>query len=880
MGWMARWWRRIGDLIRFDREARDVEEEMRFHIDMETRDLMASGVPPAEAARRARLSFGGVERHREGVREARGSVWLDDLRRDAAYAVRSLSRSSGFTLAAVCVLSLGIGATSAVFGVVRNVLLDPLPYPESDRLVRVWNAAPDRGADRIGFSVPDQRDWAEAAPNVTALAAWTTILGDVVLSGEGPAEEIRTAYVAGDFFGVFGVPAALGRTLRPAEEEGANRVVVFSHGYWTRRFGADPSLLGRTLTLDEQPFEVVGVMPAGFAAPSDDTDAWVFLSTVSQSSVPWRLRSVRFLSAAARLAPDVDPTTARAGFAALASGLAAAYPDDNAGLTGAAVVPLRETLVGDVRASLWVAFGAVGLLLLLACANVANLLLARGSARRVEMALRSSLGASRGRLLRQLLTESALLGVLGGAGGVAVALGLTAVFRQRGGAILPRSGELGVDAGVLAFAAGLAWITTMAVGGVPALRSARVGTASELRRGGAGGGGTTGAALRRTLVTAEVGLALVLVTGSVLLARSVVRLQAVDVGFEPASVAAMTLTLSTDRYPERDDYMAFYRAILEGVERIPGVQAVGSIRRLPLRGGGEQWGLAIPGIFEPGPEDDGDVEIVHVGGDLFEALGIELLAGRAFEAGDDAQAEGVVVVDRTFADTYLPVTEPVGRAVVLAGGEYRIIGVVEGIRNRDPRQPPSPTVYVHQEQNARVGMAIVARVVDDPAVILPELRAVVQTLDPGQPVTEITLAASVLREATALPRLLAGLFGSFAGLAGLLAGLGIYGVVSYAVRQKRHETSLRIALGADRSRVVRGVLRSSMAPVLAGIVGGVVGAITLARVLEAVLFGVGTLEWTAYAASIGALLVVAAAATLVPALRAARAHPMEVLRGE
>jgi predicted permease len=591
---------------------------------------------------------------------------------------------------------------------------------------------------------------------------------------------------------------------------------------------------------------------------------------------------VRFLNGVGRLAPGVSIERAREELAAVAAGVAEENPESNETLVGASVVPLRDVLVGDVQAALWVTLGAVGLILLIACANVANLLLARGRGRRSEVAVRMSLGAGRRRIVRQLLAESLVLGLTGGLAGVGLAFLSIRVFLSRAGDLLPRSGEVGLDASVLAFALGLTGLTTVLFGVLPALRAAGVSLDEALREGGrAGGGGGRSVAPRRVLVAGEVAVAVVLLVGSALLVRSLTRLYRVDPGFDPEGVATMTYLISTDVYPEREDYMAFYRRTLEAVGRIAGVEAVGTIRRLPPRGGGEQWEIAIPGIFEPGPEDDHDVDAVHVGGDAFGALGVRVLEGRVFDERDGSDAPRVVVVDETLVERFFGGRDPVGRSVTLGGDTgWEIIGVVEAVHHHGLAEPPRPTVYVYQEQNSRVGLTLVARTRGEPEALLPELRNALTTLDPNQPITELAPASAALDEATARPRFLTSLMGAFAGLAAVLAGLGVYGVIAYTVRQRLREIGLRMALGARGEDVVGMVVRQGMAPAILGLALGLAGAALLSRFLESLLFEVEAVDPAAYGAAALLLGLVALAACVVPAARASRLQPMGVLRNE
>ena len=884
MGWMTSWMRRLRYLLFRSAEERELDEEMRHHIELEARDLVERGMDPAEARRQARMAFGGVDRYREEVRGARGVLWVDQLRQDLAFAFRTLRRSPGFAAGALIVLALGIGATTTAFGVVDAVLLRPLPYPAPDQLVRVWPAAPETGVERRTFSIPDYRDWRDRSATLSGLALYSTLPSPPVMTGRGPAEEIPAAYVTGDFFGVLGVEAAVGRVPRPDEDvEGRNRVIVFSHGYWQRRFGGDPSVVGQILTIEGAPFELVGVMPPDFAYPSADVDAWVLISTVPQGSIPTEERFVRFMWAVGRMAPGVTLAQADQELDAVAAGLAAELPDTNQQLTAATVEPLHDVVVGDARASLWLVLGAVGLILLIACANVAGLLLARAGSRRGELAVRMSLGAERGRVVRQLLAEAGVLGLLGGALGLVLAWAGTRAVLSLGADLIPRSTEIGLDGGAFAFALVLTLAATVLFGVLPALRATDGGGRAALASGGRGatGGGAVG--LRRVLVGAEVAVSVVLLVGAALLVRSFNALQSVDPGFEAEGLATMTLTIAQENYPSRTDYMQFYRDIMERLEAVPGVASVGSVRRLPLRGGGETAGFSIPGVFEPSDDEAPDVELVHVGGDAFTALGVPVLEGRDFTRLDDGDAPLRLVVSESFARTYSPDDPLVGRTILIYGdAEAEVIGIVGDVHQRGLDEPPVPTLYIHQEQNSRIGMGFLARAEPgvDPLRIAGAMRDIVVELDPDQPVREVASMEAVVDESLTSSRFLTLLLTAVGALAALLASVGVYGVIATVVRQRTREMGLRMALGAARADVIGLVVRQGMVPATLGLVLGLVVALAASSLMESLLFGVAPLDPWAYVVAgilVGAL---ALGACGLPAAWASRLEPARVLRDE
>lgn len=884
MGMLTKWTRRLRYLLFRSDEEREVDEEMRLHIDLEARDLIEQGLSPEEARRQARLSFGGVDRYREQVRDARGVLWLDQLRQDLSFAVRTLRRSPGFAAGALLVLALGIGATTAAFGVVDAVLLRPLPYPQPEQLVRVWPASPTTGVERRTFSIPDYRDWRDRSDALTELALYSTLPSPPVMTGQGPAEEIPSAWVSGGFFEVFGVEAFIGRVPRADEDrEGANKVIVFSHGYWQRRFGGDPSIVGQTLTLEGEPFELVGVMPPDFAYPSADIDAWLFISNVPQASIPTEERFVRFMFSVGRLAPGVTVAQADQELDGIASGLASELPTTNEQLTAATVEPLHDVIVGDARSSLWLVLGAVGLILVIACANVAGLLLARAGSRRSELALRMSLGAERGRVVRQLLAEAAVLGLGGGLLGLSMAwLGTKAVVLL-GGGLIPRSTEIGLSGGAFLFAFLITLAATLLFGLLPALRATDGGARAALAAGGRGATEGTAVGIRRILVGAEVAVSVVLLVGAVLLVRSFSALQAVDPGFQPQGLATMTLTITQDRYPERENYMQFYREIVDGIDALPGVAAVGSVRRLPLRGGGESMGFSIPGVFEPADDEAPATELVHVGGDAFAALGTPVLEGRVFTPQDDANAPLRLVANEAFVRAYSP-NDPLLNRTILVNGEdeAEIVGIVGDIHQRDLEEAPEPTLYIHQEQSPRIGMGFVARAEPgvDPLQVAAAMRDVVVGLDSNQPVREVASMEAVVSEALSSSRFLTLLLTVVGGLAALLAAVGVYGVIATVVRQRTREMGLRMALGADRANVVGLVVRQGMVPAILGLVVGLMAALAISGVMESLLFRVAPLDPWAYVAAALLVGLLTFGACGLPAAWASRLEPARVLRGD
>ncbi|GMV06993.1 MAG: hypothetical protein AMXMBFR53_32680 [Gemmatimonadota bacterium] len=884
MRWTDKVARRIRMLFRKDVVERELDEELRAHVEMEAEDLVRRGMAPEQAHREALVRFGGVERTKERVRDERGGRLLDDLAQDLRYGARSLRHAPGYTASALLVLALGIGSATTLFGVVDAVLLEPLPYATPERLVRVWPSSPSRGVERASMSYPDFVDWRERARTLDGMALYSTLAaGYVYLASDGPTE-LTTEWVAGDYFQALGVAPAAGRALTPEDAEEGRMVAVLSWGAWQRLFGGDPASLGRTFLLDHRTFELVGVMPAGFAFPEDyAAEVWVPLTVIPEDDIPIQLRQVRFLQAFGRLAPGQTVEAAREELSTVARELEATYPDINAGVSAATVVPLHEWTVGDVRSALLVALGAVGFILLLACANVANLMLARGTARARELALRMSLGAPASRVVRQLLTESLLLAVVGGAAGLVLAwLAVEALSRGSGG-ILPRAAGIELDGTVVLVALAVTVAAAVLAGVLPAWRATDVAPAEDLREGGRGSsGGVGGVRLRRGLVAAEVALAVLLLTGAGLLVRSLGALAQVDPGFASQGRLAMILTISDQKHPERADWLAIYHGILERLEAHPDVAAAGAIRYLPFRGEGEAMPVRVAGLYEPPREEQRYAQMFQVSEGAFEALGIRLLRGRAIQAGDRADVPLVAVVNEAFQRDFFQGQDPVGERFSVLGGRatVEVVGVVADVHHGGLAEAPRPAVYVSNDQIPRIQMAYVVRANGDPLALVADMRRIVAELDPDQAITEFVPLDDLLARDLARPRFFTTLLSGFALLALLLAALGVYGVLAYVVRGRTRELGLRVALGASANRVARGVLLQGMAPVAAGLAAGLVGAAGLARFVEALLFGVEPLDPMTYAGVALVLGAVAVGACLVPAWGASRVDPVVSLRAE
>jgi len=810
---------------------------------------------------------------------------------DVRYAARTLLRSSGFTAVAVVVLALGIGVNSAVFSVANAVLLRPLPYPDPDSLVELYLAVP--GSDSRGpVSAIDSQDWRERNHVFEHLALINTLSRGLTLAGgpggtAGPGraandepEQLATAYVHPEFFSTMGVQPALGRPIRLDENQpGLDRVVVLSHRLWLHRFGGDASITGRGVTLDGQPFTVVGVMPPGFRFPEATIDLWAPESLIDASRAP-RRRDVRYQRVVARLKRGVTLEQAGAEMSTIAGQLMMEYPETNAARSTVTVVRLHDAIVGGkVRLALLVLLGAVGLVLLISCANVGNLLFARMASRQREIAVRLALGAGRFRVMRMLLTESLLLALAGGALGLlAGAWSLDALLALSRN-FLPGQNDVVVDRHVVLFALLASLLAAAVFGAMPAIKLCRSDPQHALRDGGRGASAGPGRRrLQAALVVSEMALAVVLVVAAVLMLRSFQRLVRVEPGFEAKGVITVSMNASSSQYPDRQRYLAYYREVLARVHQVPGVRFAGSTRNLPLASSAETLPIVIEGRPEVAPGSEPLVPLHQVSPDYFRAMGIPLLQGRTFAESDDEQAALVAIVSRAMADRFWPAENPVGRAIRYGPQALTVVGVVGDVRQTRLDAEGDPALYVPQLQNPRRGFTLVIRAAGDPRALEPVLRAQVRAVDPEHPILRIAAMEDVVGDALSQPRLMTLLLGSFGGLAFVLAMLGVYGVIAYTVSLRTHEFGIRMALGAKSSDVVRMVLRDGARLALAGVFIGVLLAFGLTRFMSSQLYEVSTLDGFIFAEVAGLMLLAGLAASCIPSIQATRVDPLVALR--
>ncbi|MGD2070420.1 MAG: ABC transporter permease [Gemmatimonadota bacterium] len=876
---------RVGDLP----VEEDVRRELEAHLALRTEELVGQGWSEAEAREEARRLFGDAERIRRecesetrsrdrAVKRAMG--WEAGMQ-DVRYAIRSLVRSPGFALVAVVTLALGIGANSAIFSVLHGVLLKPLPYPDPGRLVWIDEAHDGPGGRPGPVPWPNFRDWRERSDLFDAMTAF----GGGSFAVLGGAEPVRTnvALVSEEFWRVLRPEVAMGRFTTPEEHvEGATPSIVVSERFWRQELGADPDVLGRTLEVAGWPAVVVGVVGTGFHFPGD-TDIWVPLEVNPQGTS----RTAHNNRVVGRLEDGVRPTTADSELDRISLRMVQGLPQDDYDITGAIVTPLREQIAGDTPRALYLLMGAAVLLLLVASTNLASTLLARGVGRSRELAVRSSLGAGRGRLLRLLLTESGVLSVVGAAVGLALAAGLVHVIRTFGALYIPRIDEIGIHPTVVAFTIGVGVLTTLLCGLVPAVRLSGRDISTELRTGSRGNAGAR-STLWRTLVGAEVALALVLLVGGGLLVRSFAEILEVDPGFDADGVLSVGMALSSQRYPDLQDYADFYRRLVDELERDPEIEAAAVTSVVPLQGS-----LATGMVHTDHDPDEMKPAgaYVAVSPDYFETLGIEILRGRVFTDADDASAPHVVVVSEALGQRLWPGEDPIGKVMTGGGMDNywserkwaEVVGVVRDVKYRNLTGDVDPAYYfpVYQRPyRTRFGFVTLTRTRSGEAgTAAPIVRETMDRLDPDVPLVVRSMEERTTRS-LADRRFVLMVLGGFALTALLLAAVGIYGVVSYLVASRTREMGIRMALGETPASVRSRVVLRAIGMVAGGVLAGGVVALLVGRVVRSFLFGVEPTDPVTLASVVGILALTAVGAAWIPALRATRVDPLHAMRTE
>ncbi|MEJ2203901.1 MAG: ABC transporter permease [Gemmatimonadota bacterium] len=879
---MRGWWLRVLRLLRWRASEREIDEELRFHVEMEAQNYQRRGMGRREARRRALVALGGQDRWRERTRAARGTAWIEEALRDVRFALRGMARAPGFAVAVIATIALGVGATTAIYSVVDQVALSPLPFPEAEELVSVWVRNPTQGIDRGMTSWPNFVDWRESATTLEGIA--TVVPAPLTLTGAGEPERVVGASVSRGFFELIGAPLALGRTFRDDEVEGDfASVVVLSHEFFTRRFGADPSIVGQTIELDDATFEVVGVTEPGRRYPRD-ADLWI--PQAFGTTLVWREpRGRLWLSVIGRLAQDVEISVAQQEMDAIAARLEVEYPVNRS--VGITLQPLRETIVGNVRTPLLLLLGAVAVVLLIVVVNVANLLLARATTRSREVAARLALGAGRGQVIRQLLAHSAVLGLIGGLLGAALASAGVGGLVSAAPADLPRLDEVRVDGLVFGVALATALGASIVFGLVPALHATRVDPGSSLRAGARGASSAGLSRLRAAFVGGQFALAFVLLVGAGLLIRSFLNLRATDPGFDPDGVLSVSLSLPPGRYPDAEARSAFHGALLEDLASLPGVDAVGTISALLLSDLPRAGTVTIesrPDQLESGAEIPVISDAVSPG--LFSTAGMDIVAGRGLEGSDGPDDPSVAVVNETFARVYLEGLDPVGERYTWGKpyGEgtrwFTIVGVVGDARRSGPDAPVRPAVFQPLAQSPRADVEVLVRTTADPLSLALGVRAAINAVDRDLPVSHVRTLAQATGDLLAQRRFVSWLLGVFALAAMVLAAVGIFGVMAYVVGRRTREIGIRVALGANRPRVLTGILGEGMLQAGSGLVVGTLASLALARVVRSQVFGLSSTDPTTFVAASALLLLVAALACMVPARRAASVDAVVALREE
>ena len=813
---------------------------------------------------------------------------MDSLLRDVKYSLRRLQQSPAFTTVVILTLALGIGANTAIFSVVNAVLLRPMAYREPDRLVSIkhfYNSKQlnflEAPVSNIGFR--DYRDKTKSFEAVSVETGWQPNL-----TGTGDPERVTGARVSGDYFRTLGVAPRLGRVFgRDEDEQGKNQVIVISDGLWRRLFGADPHVVGKTVELNGRPFTILGVMPPEFLSFfNSNADLWTPLALPASAYDPQNYTN-EYLQLTARLKPGVSLAQAQSEMRDFAEQLKRLYPNSLGRDWSLRVKSLNELATGSIRPALLVLLGAVGFVLLIACANVANLLLARAAVRIKEVAIRSALGADRMSLVRQLLTESVMLSLIGG--GVGLGIAYVSVHSLRAGIPnLPRAEDIGLDANVLVFTLVVALVTGVLFGLAPALQTSRANLQETLKEGGrTGAADFSGRTVRRVLVVGEVALALTLLVGAGLLIKSVARLQSINPGFDPDRLVTFNVALPQLRYPNDTVRVQFYDAMLARLADVPGAKAVALTSELPFTPGGWSTGSFdiegyTPGPNQPGPW--GDIRLASA--DFFQTLGVPLRQGRAFTAGDRFGGQAVAIIDDQFVKKYFSGQNPIGKRITFGAPPGKqpdyitIVGVVGHAMQEALDAEPRIQLYLPYMQGPNSGMQVAVRTAGDPLALVGALRSAVRSVDKDMPISGVRTMDDMIGNSLGERRLSVVLLGAFSGIALLLASIGIYGVMSYSVAQRTRELGIRMALGAARQRVLGLVVGQGMALAGAGIAIGLVGAFGLTRLLGTQLYSVSATDPSTFVLVAAILAGIALLASLVPALRATRVDPIVALRDE
>jgi putative ABC transport system permease protein len=886
-----KWFKILRDRIRALRQREtvihDIDREMRLHVELQVDANINAGMSPAEAREKAMRSFGNLNRAVDAAYDVKGGGIFETLAQDIRYGVRMLAKHKAFTSIAVITLALGIGANTAIFSVVNELLLRPLPYRDAERVVTVWEVNPS-GRHQNSTSRANFRAWREQTSSFQHMAAFSDQRQN--LTGTGEPEELSVQFVTPEFFKILGVDPIFGRTFLPEDDKGGQSpVAVLSYGLWQRRFGGQADLVGQPITLNDTKFTVIGVMPPSFqfhikqrSGTGRPAELWTLLS---MTVAPGSNERGRFLGTVARLKDGVSVDQAAAEMRTIHARLSDAEPQFNKNFS-AEVLPLREQFFGNVRRPLWLMLGAVGFVLLIACANVANLLLSLATSREKEIAVRAALGARRIRIVRQLLTESLLLALLGSVLGLGFAwLGIKALV-----AISPRDlvslQTVGLNVTVLAWTLGVSVLTGIIFGLAPALHISRLNLNDSLKDGGKSESSQASGSrrLRNALVVSEIALAVVLLASAGLLIRSFLRLQQVDRGFNTDNVLTMVVRLP-DRYNQDPQVINFFNQTLERVRQLPTVRSAGMVNFLPLYGGmGSSTGFKILGQPEPPPGQGPSTDVRVVDAGYFSTMGIPLLRGRNFSDAEQREPKRVILINEALAHQYFPNQNPIGQRLDVVMFDdptpTEIIGIVGNVRYDSLVDEAPPAVYFTHPDLTYSFMTLVVRTDGDPTAIAPAIQREIRALDPNQPVSDVRTMNQVMSEWVARSRFNTLLLGLFAGLATLLSAVGIFGVMNYSVALRTRELGLRLAVGAQPRQVLLLVLKQGLALTIVGVVLGLAAAFALTRLLSGLLFGVAAVDVTTFSSISVLLVLVSLLACYLPARRAMRIDPLSALRYE
>jgi predicted permease len=860
----------------------DLDDELQFHLDQSTQTNIAAGMTPEEARRQAGIAFGGVERTREQCYEQRPGWLLEALFQDVRYALRWLRRNPVFTFAVIATLALGIGATTAVFSVMDSLLLRPLPYQNSERIVRIWNTFSPRGMTEIPLSEPEFLEYRQSQ-SFAHMAGFS--LGTLTLTGTGDPLRLVASWDTSEFFSVLGAEPFVGRVFSPQDQQtGHTQVVVLSYKVWQNRFGSNPEIVGKSVLLNGESCVIIGVMPLNFRFPSEDVDVWQPLPISPASS---NLGN-HYLNLVGDLKPQATFDQARAEMKTILVRIEKKYPSYYNGAAGIGVglIPLREQLTGNVRATLLVLMGAVGFMLLIACTNVSNLLLAKAEDRKKEIATRTALGATRWRIIRQVLIENLLLFLASGTVGLLLAFVCLKMLPLGDSLNVAQFGGVGLNLRVLAFAAIVCLFTGLLFGLVPALKASHSDFNDTLKTSGRNSmGNRHGTRTRSLLVISEIAFSLVLLAGAGLMIGSLVRLLGVTLGFDSKNIVTMRLSLPEARYP-LGRTATFYKQLQEQVRSLPGVEAVAIVNQLPLSDVAANSSFDVEG--RPAGTDINVADSQIISPDYFRAMGIPLVRGRFLSEADTKHTPISVIVNQTLARKVWPGENPIGKRIRLKPDApwLSVIGVVTDIKNHGSNVATKPEFYIlHTDQPLGLwadfrSMTLVVRTASEPQQIVGAVRGELKNLDPDLPVYKVQTLDQIVSASVSQTRFPALVLSVFAGLALLLAAVGVYGVLAYTVEQSKHEIGVRMALGAPRAQILRFFLGQGVKWAMLGSGAGLLAAFILVRFIRSMLFEVGPYDPRIFGSGAGILTIVVLMACYLPALRATKIDPIAAVRSE